>query len=168
MFIFGSTCIYFLAHLVLELVTCYLNLHQIFLEMRNGKKNLLKVISEYHMHLCKLPNWIVWTENMTFEILQNAMDKVKILIESCWVVNFGSKVIFKLTSTLTWRILPISIGNRVIFKINLHSVPLLLLFHIILVKIQQTFLLANVRKYYNYYSHKPLNSLTKNWNDLRE
>lgn len=137
MFIFGSTCIYFLAHLVLELVTCYLNLHQIFLEMRNGKKNLLKVISEYHIHLCKLPNWIVWTENMTFKILKNAMDKVKILI---------SKVIFKLTSTLTWRILPISIGNRVIFKINLHSVPLLLLFHIILVKIQQTFLLANVRK----------------------
>lgn len=39
MFIFGSTCIYFLAHLVLELVTCYLNLHQIFLEMRNGKKS---------------------------------------------------------------------------------------------------------------------------------
>lgn len=84
--------------------------------LRNGKKNLLKVISEYHMHLCKLPNWIVWTENMTFEILQNAMDKVKILIESCWVVIFGSKVIFKLTCTLTWRILPISIGNCVIFK----------------------------------------------------
>lgn len=59
MFNFGSTCIYFLAHLVLELVTCYLNLHQIFLEMRNGKKKLFKVISEYHMHLCKLPNWIV-------------------------------------------------------------------------------------------------------------
>lgn len=39
MFIFGSTCIYFLAHLVLEFVTCYLNLHQIFLEMRNGKKS---------------------------------------------------------------------------------------------------------------------------------
>lgn len=39
MFIFGSTCINFLAHLVLELVTCYLNLHQIFLEMRNGKKS---------------------------------------------------------------------------------------------------------------------------------
>lgn len=37
--IFGSTCIYFLAHLVLEFVTCYLNLHQIFLEMRNGKKS---------------------------------------------------------------------------------------------------------------------------------